>query len=200
MCPFLVKNMIKHNFSKTRFYRIYHVIRQRCEDANFSNYPSYGGRGVRKLWKSFEQFRDDMHESYLEHVREFGEKDTTIERIDVNGHYCKENCRWATNREQSRNKTNSRFLQLGDNKRNMSDWVGHLGLSQSALTSRINRLRWSVERTLTEKRREHPITYKGKTKKLSEWAREFSINKGTLHKRIRKGWPVKRAFTQEVSR
>ena len=74
----------------------------RCNNPKNHKYPRYGGRGIKFLWNSFEEFRDDMHESYLEHVKKFG-KNTSIERIDVNGHYCKGNCRWATAKEQSEN-------------------------------------------------------------------------------------------------
>lgn len=59
---------------------------------------------------SLESFRDDMYESYLEHAEEYGEKNTTLDRIDVNGDYCKENCRWITKGEQSFNRRNSTFV------------------------------------------------------------------------------------------
>ena len=64
----------------------------------------------KSLWNSFEEFKNDMYESYLAHVKEYWEKDTTIDRIDPNKDYCKENCRWATIKEQAINKKSA--LQL----------------------------------------------------------------------------------------
>mgnify|MGYP001605568036 FL=1 len=78
------------------------LMKARCNNPKNHKYPIYGARGIKCLWNKFEDFRDDMYESYLEHVKEFG-KNTSIDRIDVNGHYCKENCRWATAKEQSIN-------------------------------------------------------------------------------------------------
>ena len=99
-----------HGFTKTRFYRIWADMVNRCTNPNNKRYYQYGGRSISVCdrWRySFENFKEDMYESYLEHAEEYGESDTTIERIDVNGNYELSNCTWKTKAEQNRNMTNS---------------------------------------------------------------------------------------------
>lgn len=103
---------LTHGMRNTRFYKVWQAMKNRCRNKKLACYPNYGGRGIKycKEWMSLECFRDDMYESYLDHAEEYGEKNTTLDRIDVNGDYCKENCRWVTKGEQSFNRRNSTFV------------------------------------------------------------------------------------------
>lgn len=94
-----------HNMSKTRFYKIWCSIKYRCLNEKSYKYYLYGGRGITVCdrWLKFENFKEDMYSSYLAHVEKYGEKNTSIDRIDVNGNYEPNNCRWATNSEQQAN-------------------------------------------------------------------------------------------------
>jgi hypothetical protein len=95
-----------HGFAGTRFYKIWKGIKNRCLNKNEPAYQHYGGRGINVSadWHLFENFKRDMYSSYILHVRRFGENDTSIDRIDNNLGYCKENCRWETILGQARNR------------------------------------------------------------------------------------------------
>lgn len=99
-----------HGMNGTRFYRIWQHMRNRCNNENSSHYSYYGGRGIKVSdeWETFTNFKNDMYSSYLEYAEKFGEKDTTLDRIDVNGNYEKDNCRWATRALQAYNRNETK--------------------------------------------------------------------------------------------
>lgn len=140
-----------HGMFGTRFYFCYFSMKQRCEDKNSTSYPRYGAKGIKLLWPTFESFRDDMYESYSQHVKDFGERQTTIDRIDNNGDYCKENCRWATYLEQAQNKSNLHFLTFNGKTQTITKWAKEIGIRKELIAGRIAQ-GWPVENALSTKK------------------------------------------------
>ena len=96
-----------HCMSSTRFCKIWYDVRRRCSSKSFKQYCDYGGRGIclSEEWQVFENFYNDMFITYNDNL--------TLERVDVNGDYCKENCIWVTKEEQAKNKRRYKTNKLG---------------------------------------------------------------------------------------
>lgn len=99
-----IEKKTTHWSSYSRLYHIYSGIKHRCSNPNSVIFKYYWWRWIKNLWDNYEEFERDMWPGYYAHIEIFWEKDTTIDRINVNWDYCKENCRRATQKEQANNK------------------------------------------------------------------------------------------------
>ena len=138
-----IKRMTSHGMTHTRFYNIWHHIKDRCNNKNSDNYINYGERGifVCKEWEYFENFYNDMYESYLEASYKYGENNISIDRIDYNDGYYKENCRWATMKVQLRNRRNNRVFLINNKKYVLMDAVKNFavpGLTYGTVRDRLD--------------------------------------------------------------
>lgn len=142
------ENMAKvntvHGMCNTRLYNIWKNMRKRCHSENSTSYKNYGGRGifVCEEWRySFENFKDwALENGYAD--------DLTIDRVDVNGGYCPENCRWTTYKVQGRNRTCNILITYKGETKTLSEWSEIAGINWHTLYGRLKN-NWDVEKAFT---------------------------------------------------
>jgi hypothetical protein len=132
-----------HGQTDTRLYQIHENIKQRCTNPKNDSFKYYGERGI-KICEEWLQF-----ETFYEWAQINGyEESLTIDRIDNNGDYSPDNCRWVTQKEQVRNTCRNILLTLGDKTQCTMDWSIELNINYETLRARKNN-GWSDEKTLT---------------------------------------------------
>lgn len=141
----LCQDRITHGESKTRLYRTWNGMNERCNNPNNSRYASYGGRGITVCdeWKKYESFRDwSVNNGY--------EDGLSIDRIDNDKGYCPENCRWITLTQQANNKrTNTVFNDDGVNK-TIAELSKEYHIPYDTLFARLKYYHWSFEKAITQ--------------------------------------------------
>lgn len=145
------KNGVKHKNRKykvkdRRLYTKWHNAKDRCENPKNLYYDRYGGRGIKVCdrWQNYENFENDMLESFLEHIKEYGIKDTTLERNDYDKDYEPSNCTWKTRKEQANNTSSNRIVAEG---LNVLQFAEKYNMNYRTLLYRLN-AGWSIEKIL----------------------------------------------------
>lgn len=146
-CGCINNHKVRHGMTGTKIHDRWRGMIQRCTNKNASNYHLYGGRGItvcNRWLTSFTNFYNDMGDIPI---------NSTLERLDSNKNYEPSNCKWATKKEQARNRRTSKI-----------------------------------------------ITYNGKSKTLAEFCEKLNLNYKNTHLRLKRGWSVKRAFTEKENK
>ena len=138
-----IKRNTTHKMTNSNEFKIWQAMKTRCYNQQTTRYKDYGGRGITicNEWKnSFETFYEDMGKR---------PKGLSIDRIDNDKGYFKENCMWATQKQQARNmRTNRNIIYKGE-VFCLTDWAEKLNIKKQTLASRL-RYGWSIERAFTQ--------------------------------------------------
>ena len=141
-CGFCSEPWSKHGLAGTPIYDVWYRMKKRCENPDDTDYKYYGGRGIKvcKRWEDVTTFASDMT------PRPEG---GTIERRDVNGDYCPENCCWISQKEQTRNARSNIDLTFHGKTQCLGAWAEELSINYSTLYNRVVTLGWPLERAFS---------------------------------------------------
>ena len=132
----------KHNMTGSKLFNVWRTMKERCNNKNYRQYGDYGGRGISVCdeWSEFKPFMEwSMENGY--------EEGLSIDRIDNDGDYCPENCRWTTSRVQGRNRRANRILEYNGEKHCIVEWGEILGVKPNTIWWRLSQ-GWSTEEAL----------------------------------------------------
>jgi len=177
-------------------YVSWHSMKARCYNPNVENYHRYGGRGIAVChrWRnSFVNFLEDMG------TKPFPE--ATIHRIDNDGNYELDNCKWASSEEQGLYTSTTRRITYNGETMSLKGWARKLGIDDTTLGRRLAS-GWTIENTLTTPPLPRDmtggaqlITHDGITLSIRGWSRRVGISAMTLARRLKKGWSTEKALT-----
>ena len=185
--------------TRRRIYNCWLNNINKCNNPKHPSYKNYGARGIQvcKEWiNSFEKFRIwALNNGYKDNL--------TIDRIDVNGDYCPENCRWVDMKTQQNNKRTNKYLTYNGETLTIRQWEEKLGLGRDTLRYRLklgfplevvltsvkefDRLKKEAKGALGTRTSEQLYTFRGESHNITEWARIVGISKGNMKLRIANG-------------
>lgn len=140
----LLERSTTHNKSKTRIYHIWKSMRQRCYNENDYSYKNYGGREI----KVCDEWYNDFTAFYNWSIEHNYQENLTIDRIDNNGNYEPENCRWVSKLIQSNNTRFNKYITINNETKSLADWCRYYNLNYNSVEQRINRYHWEPSKAL----------------------------------------------------
>lgn len=182
IAPVVALGREPHGMTGTPEHNIWSRMIERCTLPSLRSYAGYGGRGIRvcERWRrSFTSFYEDMGpRPSLEH---------SLDRIDNDGDYEPQNCRWATRKQQQNNRRVTIMCTLNGVERPLAEWCSILGLDRNHVWRRMKKRGWSFEEAIKPIQAPTTVTVDGVTKTVIEWARTLGCNRSSIYASIRRG-------------
>ncbi len=124
---------------RTKLYRVWDSMKQRCNNPNRKDYDRYGKRGINycEEWEKFRNFKEwAQNNGYGEGL--------TLDRIDNDKGYSPDNCRWVTHKMQNNNKRNNVYVTIKGRTQTLAQWAEEFGVNYKTVYSRIHRSHWDI--------------------------------------------------------
>lgn len=136
----------KHGMKGSRLYSIYHNMKTRCYNKNSLSFHNYGGRGV----KVCEEWLNNFISFYMWSIDNGYDNYLTLDRINNDGNYEPNNCRWVTVRKQSLNRRDNHYVTINKTTKTLIEWCEYYNINYRTVQDRIRR-GWNEYDALTKK-------------------------------------------------
>lgn len=193
----------KHGLEGTKEYRAWQGMKNRCNPDSNAGRSNYYGRGISVC----DEWKNDFM-AFYNHIGPAPSEKHSVDRIDNDRGYEPGNVRWATNKEQCRNKSDNHYIEFKGEKLTVIEWSERIGIEESAIRSRLRR-GWTVEQTLTLPINANPfgrnngrtprcVEFNGESLPIPVWAKKLGMKDHLIRSRLKDGWPVESALTLPV--
>lgn len=127
----------RYAISNSKFYRTWASMRDRCTNKNNTHYDRYSQLGIDSRWLKFDNFMEDMYIKYLLALKHIEYNRISIERVDTNRGYFKDNCKWIDVREQGNNRSDTRLLTYNGETKTLSQWARIFKINPGILYEKV---------------------------------------------------------------
>ena len=181
---------IKHNKSNTRLYNIWEHMKHRCNNPNSKRHEFYYDKGI----KVCDEWQNDFMNFYNWAINNGYQDNLTIDRINNDGNYEPNNCRWATVTEQNNNQSTNIKIKYNNNIYTMKQFCKKYNLKRETLDYRLKN-NWDIEKIInTPTQSKKSILYNGIYYTAKELAIKFNLKLGTLRTRLNRNWTIEEAL------